>query len=88
MYTANNLIRVNVTLPEKTVRSIKKIVPPRAMSKFLAEAAEERLNKMKSKKALENLLKLPPTFKDIKNPSKHISEMRRLDEKRLKRLGL
>lgn len=43
-------LRVNITLPADLVRDIKKSVPKRSRSKFLAEAAREKLRKTRNLK--------------------------------------
>lgn len=83
MYT-----RFNISLPKETADKIKKYVPKRGMSKFLAEAAEERIRRAEAKKALKELLDAPPAFTHIKDSVKWVRELRREDEKRMKRLGI
>jgi len=80
--------RLNISIPTETAEKLKKITPKRGVSKFLAEAAEEKISKLEREKALKELLEAPPTFTDIKDSAKYIGKMRRLDEKRLKRLGI
>lgn len=53
----------------------------------MAKAAEEKIEKLEREKALKELLEAPPAF-DVKNSVKCIRKMRRLDEKRMKRLGI
>lgn len=82
------ITRVNISLPEETYRMIKSVAPKRGVSKFLAEAAEEKARRIRAKKALEEILKAPPAFTDINDSVAWVRKMRRLDEKRLKRLGV
>lgn len=83
-----NTVRINISLPEETVRRIKIVAPKRGVSKFLGEAAEEKIRREMADKAFREILEAPATFTEIKNSAAWISRMRRLDEKRLKRLGV
>ena len=80
--------RLNISIPTETAAKLKKIAPKRGVSRFLASAAEEKISKIEREKALEELLAMPPAFTDIKDSVKYIRKMRRLDEKRMKRLGI
>ena len=88
MNNSTNYIRMNVSFPKELVDALKVTVPTRGISKFLSEAAKEKIAKLKKEKALKELLEAPPAFTKIKDSIKYIREMRRLDNKRLKRLGL
>jgi len=88
MNGTGNYIRVNVTLPSDLVKELKEIVPSRGVSKFLSEAAIEKMKREKRDRALKELLKGPPAFPDIKDSVSYVRKMRRLDEKRMKRLGI
>lgn len=83
-----NTVRVNISLPEETYKRIKSVAPKRGVSKFLAEAAEEKARAIRARKAFEEILAGPPAFTDIKDSSAWVRKSRRLDEKRLKRLGI
>lgn len=74
--------RLNISLPEETVNKIRKIVPKRGLSRFLDEAARDRLKQIELEKALKELLAAPPAFPQIKNSSKWVRELRRRDLKR------
>lgn len=83
-----NTVRINISLPEESLKRIKSVVPKRGVSKFLVEAAEEKIRIIRARKAFEEILAGPPAFTDIKDSSTWIRKSRRLDEKRLKRLGI
>ena len=81
--------RLNITIPAEIATKLKKLTPKRGISKFLAEAAEERIKLLERDKALKELLAAPPalTFLKGKNAAvKWVRELRRSDEKRLKRV--
>lgn len=81
--------RLNITIPEETVKKLKKLAPKRGVSKFLAKAAEEKIKTMEREKALKELLEAPPTFTFLKGKNaavKWVRELRRADEKRLRRI--
>lgn len=81
-------VRINVTIPAETVKKLKSLAPKRRLSRFLAEAADEKLKRIEREKALKELLEAPPTFTDIKDSVKWVRKMRHLDEKRMRRLGI
>lgn len=83
-----NAVRINISLPSDLVKDLRKKTGPRGFSKFLAEAAEEKIKAIEREKALKEILEAPATFTEIKDPAAWIRKMRRLDEKRLKRLGV
>lgn len=82
------ITRINISLPEDTVRILRKVAPKRGISRFLLEALEEKIEREKRERALKELLAAPATFTDIKNSAAWVRKSRRLDEKRLKRLGI
>lgn len=88
MNTQTNFVRINISIPRDLVGELKKNVPARGVSRFIVEAAREKIEEAKRIKAFKELLKLPPAFTDIKDSAAYIRRMRRLDEKRMKRLGL
>jgi hypothetical protein len=80
--------RLNISIPTETATKLKKIAPKRGISSFLAEAAEEKIEKLEREKAFKELIEAPPAFTDAKDSVSYIRKMRRLDEKRMKRLGI
>ena len=75
-------------MPIDLVRRLKKTTPKRGLSRFLTDAAMEKIEKIEKEKTLKELLAAPPAFTDIEDPASYIRKERKLDEKRLKRLGL
>jgi hypothetical protein len=88
MNGVSNYVRINISLPNDLVTKLKKSVPKRGISRFLSDAAAEKITKEEREKAFKELLEGPPAFPDIKDSVAYIRKMRRLDEKRLKRLGI
>lgn len=84
MSSSTDYIRMNVTLPEDLVMVLKSTLPPRGISKFLAEAAKEKMVLSERDKALRDLLATPATFTKITDSAKYVRSLRRLDEKRAK----
>ena len=80
--------RLNITIPREVATKLRKFAPKKGISKFIAEAAEERIKSLEREKALKELLAAPPTFTKIKDSVKYIRKMRRFDERRMKRLGI
>lgn len=83
-----NAVRINISLPPDLVKDLKKRTSKREFSKFLAEAAIEKIGREKRSKALKELLEGPPAFPEIKYSVAWVKKSRREDEKRLKRLGI
>ncbi len=84
-----NTVRMNVSLPIDLVDKLKATVPSRGLSKFLADAAQEKVKKVESEKAFAELLVAPPAFAFLKGKdaaTKWVRKMRRTDERRLRRL--
>jgi len=82
------ITRLNISVPIEIATKLKKLAPKRGVSKFLVDAAEEKIGKIERDKALKELLALPPTFTDVKDSVEYTRKMRRLDGKRMKRLGI
>lgn len=81
-------VRINVSLPSDLVKDLKKRTSPRGFSKFLAEAAEEKIKRGKRERALREILEAPPAFTEIKDSASWIRKLRMENEKRLGRLGI
>lgn len=88
MNGTSNYVRVNISLPRDLVKELREKVPSRGISKFLSDAAREKVDSISSEEALKELLAGPPAFPHIKDSVKWVRELRRNDLKRLKRLGL
>ena len=82
------ITRLNISLPSETVVRIKKVAPKRGLSRFLAAAAEEKIEKMNAEEGLRKLEMLPPAFPEIKDSVKWINQLRKGDSDRLSRLGI
>lgn len=83
------ITRVNISLPEETYKIIKSVAPKRGVSKFLAEAAEEKARVMRARKAFEEIVAAPPAFTFLKGKNAAVKWVRKLraeDEKRFKRV--
>ncbi len=88
MNGTSNYVRINVSLPRDLVKELREKIPSRGMSKFISDAAREKMAEKERIKAFKELLEAPPAFTHIKDPVSYIRKMRRLDEKRMKRLGI
>lgn len=88
MNSPSSYVRVNVSLPRDLVRELKEKVPARGVSRFISEAAREKIEKAKRMKAFNELMEAPPAFPHIKDSVKWVRKLRRADLKRLKRLGI
>ncbi|MBI2327718.1 hypothetical protein HYU92_05375 [Candidatus Curtissbacteria bacterium] len=83
------ITRLNVSMPSEVVSKVKKFTSKRGVSRFLTEAANEKIEKLEREKALEELLAAPPSFKFLKGKNasaRWVRELRRTDNKRLKRI--
>ena len=88
MNISGNYVRVNVSLPRDLVKELKRRVPKREVSRFLSDAAKEKIRHLTADDALKELLAGPPAFPHIKDSVKWIRDLRRRDLKRLERLGV
>ncbi len=89
MNGTSNYIRVNVSLPRDLVKELKEKVPSRGVSRFLSEAAREKIEKEEREKAFKELMEAPPAFAFLKGKNAAVNwvrKLRRVDEKRLKRV--
>lgn len=89
MNGTSNYVRVNVSLPRDLVRELKEKVPFRGISKFLSDAAKEKIAEKEKTKAFKELLEAPPAFTFLKGKNAAVNwvrKLRREDEKRLKRV--
>lgn len=75
-------------MPRDLVKELKEKVPSRGVSRFIADAAKEKIEEQEREKAFKELLEAPPAFPEIKDSVAYIRKMRRLDEKRMRRLGI
>jgi hypothetical protein len=58
------------------------------MSKYISEAVRERIAREKREKALREILAGKPRFTNVKDGTTYVRELRSVDKKRDKRLGL
>lgn len=80
---------MNVTLPRDLVKKLKEEIKPRGISKFIADAADEKITRKIREKALKELLEAPPAFTFLKGKNAAVNwvrKMRREDNKRLDRI--
>lgn len=86
MNTASTL-RINISFPSSLAKEVKKRVGTGEFSKFLADAAWEKIADIEREKALKILLKSKPAFPGIKNSSKWVSDLRKRDTRLKKLIG-
>ena len=75
-------------MPRDLVKELKERIPARGVSRFLSDAAKEKVEKLTQEEALKELLAGPPAFPHIKDSVKWVRELRKGDLKRLKRFGI
>lgn len=89
MNSISNYVRINVSLPRDLVRELREKVPFRGISKFLSDAAKEKIAEKEKIKAFKELLDEPPAFTFLKGKNAAVNWVRRSrreDENRLKRI--
>ena len=89
MNTQTNFVRINVSLPSDLVKELKERVPKRRISRFLSDAAKEKIEEEEREKAFKELLEAPPAFTFLKGKNAAVNwvrKSRREDEKRMKRI--
>ena len=85
-----NTKRTHIVIPEHVVIQIDRIVGKRGRSRFLAQAAEKELMRLRQIKALEAAASC---WKDKDHPElkegavKWVNELRRQDEERYRKAG-
>lgn len=80
--------RINISLSEDMLTMLRSYVPVRGLSRFLSEAAKEKMDRIKREKALKSLIAAPPTFTNIPDGARYVRVLRRESEKRSRRLGI
>ncbi len=88
---STNMIRTHVVMPKEIVKTIDDLVGRRARSKFLTEAAEEKLRRVRQRTALK---KVAGSLKEVDIPgwetpeaaSDWVRQSREEEDKRLKEL--
>ncbi len=88
MHSLTNHVRMNISLPSELVENLRKTVPPRGISRFIAQASLEKIERLRRDEAFKKLLAGPPAFPHIKNPYKWVRKIRKNDLIRLKKLGV
>lgn len=81
-------MRINISLSKDVLTMLRSFVPERGLSRFLSEAAIEKMDRIKREKAFNELLNAPPSFTKVRNGAAYVRASRRLDEKRARRLGI
>lgn len=81
--------RLQITLPEKLADDMNKLTSPGKRSRFIAEAVEEKLARVRFSAAVDKTLKMS-AWKGSDHPelskgaAKHIARLRRKDDERLR----
>lgn len=86
-----DMMRTHVVMPKEIIRTIDDLVGRRARSKFLTEAAEEKLRRLRQRTALD---KVAGSLRDVDIPgwetpeaaSEWVAKSRAEDDKRLEEL--
>lgn len=86
MNTATGYTRINLTIPKDIISYLRNNSDN--MSKYISEAVRERIAREKRGNALREILAAKPTFTDAKDGTTYVRELREIDKKRDKRLGL
>lgn len=81
-------MRINISLSKDVLTMLRSFVPERGLSRFLSEAAKEKIDRIRREKAFNELLNAPPSFTKVRNGAAYVRASRRLDEKRARRLGV
>lgn len=88
---ADEMVRTHVVIPKVVVESIDRTVGRRARSRFLVEAAEEKLARLRRLRAFE---RAAGSLRDVEIPgwetsesaAEWVSASRRADDERLRRV--
>lgn len=83
------ITRINISLPQETMDILRKAASKRGISRYLAQAVEEKITREKRERALKELLEGPPAFTFLKGKDAAVKWVRKLragDERRFKRV--
>lgn len=89
MNSPSNFVRINISLPRDLVKELKEKVPSRGISRFLSDAAKEKIEEQEREKAFKELLEAPPAFTFLRGKNAAVNwvrKSRKEDEKRMKRI--
>ena len=85
----SDTIRVNISAPRQFIAELKALVSKGDISRFLIEAAKEKLEREKRMKAMQRVRELADPFPEVENASQYIHEKRARDEEhRQSKLGV
>lgn len=79
--------RLQITLPERLADDMKKMTSPGKRSRFIAEAVEEKLARLRFSEAVDRALEMPE-WKDADHPelakgaTEYVRRLRRKDSER------
>ena len=84
-------VKAHITLPKNILETIDKLAGKRGRSKFMKEAAEEKIDRERFLKALKESVgawkdKNHPELSSIKDIHRYVRKMREESNKRLKRI--
>lgn len=83
--------RLHIVIPESLAREIDRMVGKRGRSKFLTQAAEQELKRLRMLKALQ---RAAGSWKDEDHPelrrgaARWVAKLRKLDERRISKASL
>ena len=89
---SSETIRTHVIIPKELLDSIDRLVGRRARSRFLAEAAEEKVRRIRLAKSARRVAgslagkDTPPEWETSEGAARWVHESRRADAERLRRL--
>src|SRR5262245_17288740 len=84
--TVTGYARLNITLPKELADYVRSSTAN--ISRYIADAVNERMAREKQESAMKAILSGPPTFTNIDDSAAYIRGLREEDKKRDKRLGL
>jgi hypothetical protein len=83
--------RIHIVIPENLAREIDRVVGKRGRSKFLTQAAEQELKRLRMLQALQ---RAAGSWKDKDHPelrggaARWVAKLRKLDERRISKASL
>lgn len=87
-FIMNNVVRINITIPKETLKKAKKIAPSGNVSRLVTSTLEDEIRRREQREAFEEIKQMPPAFSQIKNAQSWIRNLRKENEKRMRRLGI
>lgn len=80
--------RISITVPNRILERLRRVTSGRTVSRFFAEAVDEKIAREEQEQAFKALLEAPPTLTELGDAVEYVKTLRKEDALRDKRLGI